>query len=116
FTQQDTQALTNQLAQGFSRKGGETFKHTWGDTLSQNLSKSASDLMSATKTLTTMSALQNQFGSMTNTDFRTLGGYVAQNPEALKSLNGAFQMVPHEVRQKARGLEQRNRGLGMSPQ
>jgi conjugal transfer mating pair stabilization protein TraG len=116
FTQSDQQALTNQLAQGFSRKGGEAFKETWGDTLSQNLSKSASELMSATKTFTTMSDLKNQFGSMTNTDFKTLGGAIVQNKAALNSLNDYFRLAPQDVRQKAVGLESRYQGYGMSPQ
>lgn len=73
YSQTDSQALTNQLAQGFSRSGGESFSHTWGDSLSQNLSKSASEVVSASNSFNTMSQLQNQVGSMTNTDFKTLG-------------------------------------------
>lgn len=35
YSQTDSQALTNQLAQGFSRSGSESFKQTWGDSLSR---------------------------------------------------------------------------------
>ncbi|MEK9497170.1 conjugal transfer protein TraG N-terminal domain-containing protein [Photorhabdus sp. P32] len=115
-SQTDSQALTNQLAQGFSRSGGETFKQIWGDTLSQNLSKSASDLVSASNTFTTMSQLKNQMGSMTNTDFKTLGGAVAQTPAAMNHLNEYFKIADHPVKQEAAELEQRYRSYGMAPQ
>ena len=102
YSQTDSQALTNQLAQGFSRSGSESFKQTWGDSLSQNLSKSASELVSASDTFTTMSQLQNQMGSMTNTDFKTLGGAVAQTPAAMNQLNDYFRnAAPQSVKDEA---------------
>ncbi|MGV4181563.1 conjugal transfer protein TraG N-terminal domain-containing protein [Citrobacter braakii] len=117
YSQTDSQALTNQLAQGFSRSGSESFKQTWGDSLSQNLSKSASELVSASDTFTTMSQLQNQMGSMTNTDFKTLGGAVAQTPEAMNQLNDYFRnAAPQSVKDEAASLQQRYQAYGMSPQ
>ncbi|MFB2729716.1 conjugal transfer protein TraG N-terminal domain-containing protein [Shewanella mangrovisoli] len=117
FSQTDSQALTNQLAQGFSRSGGESFKQAWGDTLSQNLSKSASELVSASDSFTTMSQLQSQMGSMTNTDFKTLGGAVAQTPEAMNQLNDYFRSAaPQSVKDEAASLQQRYQAYGMSPQ
>ncbi|HGH5042525.1 TPA: conjugal transfer protein TraF [Salmonella enterica subsp. enterica serovar Minnesota] len=117
YSQTDSQALTNQLAQGFSRSGSESFKQTWGDSLSQNLSKSASELVSASDTFTTMSQLQNQMGSMTNTDFKTLGGAVAQTPAAMNQLNDYFRnAAPQSVKDEAASLQQRYQAYGMSPQ
>lgn len=117
YSQTDSQALTNQLAQGFSRSGSESFKQTWGDNLSQNLSKSASELVSASDTFTTMSQLQNQMGSMTNTDFKTLGGAVAQTPAAMNQLNDYFRnAAPQSVKDEASSLQQRYQSYGMSPQ
>lgn len=117
YSQTDSQALTNQLAQGFSRSGSESFKQTWGDNLSQNLSKSASELVSASDTFTTMSQLQNQMGSMTNTDFKTLGGAVAQTPAAMNQLNDYFRnAAPQSVKDEAASLQQRYQAYGMSPQ
>ncbi|HFZ2082325.1 TPA: conjugal transfer protein TraG, partial [Klebsiella pneumoniae] len=102
---------------GFSRSGSESFKQTWGDSLSQNLSKSASELVSASDTFTTMSQLQNQMGSMTNTDFKTLGGAVAQTPEAMNQLNDYFRnAAPQSVKDEAASLQQRYQAYGMSPQ
>lgn len=117
YSQTDSQALTNQLAQGFSRSGGESFSHTWGDSLSQNLSKSASEVVSASNSFNTMSQLQNQVGSMTNTDFKTLGGAVAQSPAAMGQLNEYFRnAAPTAVKDEAGSLEQRYRSYGMSPE
>lgn len=117
YSQTDSQALTNQLAQGFSRSGSESFKQTRGDSLSQNLSKSASELVSASDTFTTMSQLQNQMGSMTNTDFKTLGGAVAQTPAAMNQLNDYFRnAAPQSVKDEAASLQQRYQAYGMSPQ
>lgn len=117
YSQTDSQALTNQLAQGFSRSGSESFKQTWGDTLSKNLSRSASDLVSASDTFTTMSQLQNQMGSMTNTDFKTLGGAVAQTPAAMNQLNDYFRnAAPQAVKDEAASLQQRYQAYGMAPQ
>ncbi|MCV5263787.1 hypothetical protein OFC55_39610, partial [Escherichia coli] len=80
----------------------ESFKQTWGDSLSQNLSKSASELVSASDTFTTMSQLQNQMGAMTNTDFKTLGGAVAQTPAAMNQLNDYFRnAAPQSVKDEA---------------
>ncbi|EFP0183604.1 conjugal transfer protein TraG [Escherichia coli] len=108
FSQADSQSLTNQLAQSFSRSGGESFKHTWGDTLSKNLSSSASELVSASNTYTTMSQLQNQMGSMTNTDFKALGGAVSKDPAAMGQLNSYFRnAAPQAVRDEAASLQQR---------
>ncbi|EFB1672052.1 conjugal transfer protein TraG N-terminal domain-containing protein [Edwardsiella tarda] len=117
YSQTDSQALTNQLAQGFSRSGSESFKQTWGDSLSQNLSKSASELVSASDTFTTMSQLQNQMGSVTNTDFKTLGGAVAQTPAAMNQLNDYFRnAAPQSVKDESASLQQRYQAYGMSPQ
>lgn len=117
YSQNDGQALTNQLAQGFSRSGSESFKQTWGDTLSKNLSKSASELVSASDTFTTMSQLQNQMGSMTNTDFKTLGGAVSQTPQAMNELNDYFRnAAPQAVKDEASSLQQRYQAYGMSPE
>lgn len=116
YSQTDSQALTNQLAQGFSRSGSESFKKTWGDSLSQNLSKSASELVSASDSFTTMSQLQNQMGAMTNTDFKTLGGAVAQTPAAINQLNDYFRnAAPQSVKDEAASLQQRYQAYGMSP-
>ncbi|EGQ9728113.1 conjugal transfer protein TraG [Vibrio cholerae] len=112
----DSQALTNQLAHGINRQGGESFKQSWGDNLSQNLSKSAQELVSATNAYTTMDQLQNSMGSMTNSDFKTLGGEVARSPEAMKYLNEHFQKAPDAVRKEASSLEQRYKGYGMDPE
>ncbi|MBB1466060.1 conjugal transfer protein TraG N-terminal domain-containing protein [Vibrio sp. SG41-7] len=111
----DSQALTNQLAHGINRQGGESFKQSWGDNLSQNLSKSAQELVSATNAYTTMDQLQNSMGSMTNSDFKTLGGEVARSPEAMDYLNQHYQNAPDSVRKEAANLEQRYRGYGMDP-
>ncbi|MBW3762737.1 conjugal transfer protein TraG [Aeromonas veronii] len=117
YSQTDSQALTNQLAQGFSRSGGESFSHTWGDTLSQNLSKSASEVVSASNTFNTMSQLQTQVGSMSNTDFKALGGEVARSPAAMNQLNEYFRnAAPAAVKEEAASLEQRYRSYGMTPE
>ena len=117
YSQTDSQALTNQLAQGFSRSGSESFKQTWGDSLSQNLSKSASELVSASDTFTTVSQPQNGMGSMPNPDFNTLGGAVAQTPQAMNQLNDYFRnAAPQSVKDEAASLQQRYQAYGMSPQ
>lgn len=117
YSQTDSQALTNQLAQGFSRSGGESFSHTWGDSLSQNLSKSASEVVSASDTFNTMSQIQSQVGSMSNTDFKALGGEVARSPAAMGQLNDYFRnAAPTAVKDEAGSLEQRYRSYGMTPE
>lgn len=115
FGSENTQALTNQLARGFANQNNETFKSTWGDTLSQNLTQTAQKLVSASDTFTQMSQLQQQMGSMTNADFKTLGGVVAQNAAAMNQLNDYFTYAaPEAVKNEARELESRYRSYGMS--
>lgn len=64
-----------------------------------------------------MSQLQNQMGSMTNTDFKTLGGAVAQTPAAMNQLNDYFRnAAPQSVKDEAASLQQRYQAYGMSPQ
>lgn len=117
YAQTDSQALTNQLAQGFSRSGGESFSHTWGDTLSQNLSKSASEVVSASSNFNSMSQIQTQVGSMSNTDLKTIGGAIAQSPAAMGQLNEYFRnAAPTAVKNEAGSLEQRYRSYGMTPE
>jgi len=117
YSQTDSQALTQQLAEGMSRSSGESFKQTWGDTLSKNLSKSASELVSASDTYTTMSQMKKQMGAMTNTDFKTLGGAVAQSPKAMNQLSEYFRTAaPQAVKDEAASLQQRYQAYGMSPQ
>ncbi len=114
--QSDSQGFTNQLAESFKRQRGERFSRTWGDTLSRNLSKAASEVVSASDTFTQMSQLQNQIGAMTNTDFKTLGAAVANTPEANASLNDYFiRHANQEVRQEAVELEKRYHAYGMNP-
>ena len=116
YANTDSQAMTNQLAQSFSQSNNESFKKTWGDTFSHNLSQSANDVLSASKTFTNMSQLQDKIGAMTNTDFKTLGGMIARSPEATDMLNSYFRYsAPKSVKQEAATLYQRYRRYGMDP-
>ncbi len=108
FDKSDSQALTNQLAESFKQQHGERFSQTWGDTLSRNLSKSASEVVSASDTFSQMSQLQNKMGAMTNTDFKTLGVAVENTPEASAYLNNYFMHhANQEVRHESAELEKR---------
>lgn len=63
-----------------------------------------------------MSQLQNQMGSMTNTDFKTLGGAVAQTPAAMNQLNDYFEMPRRNRLKNGRLHYNRYQAYGMSPQ
>lgn len=116
FSQGEKQALTAQMAQGVTESGGESNRRTWGDALGNTLTQSASELVSATETYSSLSDIQSRMGSATNTDFKTLGGEVAQSPEAMRRLNEAMSMAPAGARAEADALEKRYRSdrYGMS--
>ncbi|TFI47036.1 conjugal transfer protein TraG [Diaphorobacter sp. DS2] len=117
FSKQDSQALTNQLAHQTSSASNNSFAKSWGDTSTRQLAAASTNVLSSADTYQTMAGLQQSLGAASNIDFKTLGGAVAQSPEAMKLLNDAINQSPQGggVRQEASDLERRYMADGMSP-
>lgn len=103
----DQQSLLDEIARTTTDTSKSSFANTLSDTDGQNLSRSASELVSASETYSKLDNLQTSGGATLNTDMFTLGGHVANSPEASAQLNALMQGASPEVKQEAARLEQR---------
>lgn len=112
-----SQNLTNQLAQSFSDQNRQGSKEVWGETHSNNLARSASEVKSLSQTYSAISNLQNQMGTATQADLRTLAGAVNNDNNASSYLNDHFQNNANsKVRSEATDISNRYQNMmGMDP-
>ncbi|MGL4515134.1 MAG: conjugal transfer protein TraG N-terminal domain-containing protein [Shewanella sp.] len=118
LSKNQAQSLTNTLAQGFNEQGGQSYANSWGATRSQQLSQSASQVVSTSHSYNELDQLSRQVGNMTNTDIRTLGGAVSRSAAATQHLNDYFtHAAPASVKQEANDLATRYQSshYGMPP-
>lgn len=122
FSVTDQQGLLDEIARQSTNTSTSSFAHMLGDTDGQNLSRSASELVSANETFAKLDNMQTSGGVTFNTDMRTLGSQVAAHAGASNDLNRLMQTATPEAKQEAARLEQRYRndpsegGYGMSAQ
>lgn len=112
-----SQNLTNQLAKSFSDQNRQGSKEVWGETHSENLASSASKVKSLSQTFSEMSNLQNQIGTSTQADLRTLAGALNKDKSASSYLQSYFQNNANpKVRQEAINISSSYRNMmGMDP-
>ena len=109
-----------------SLKDGNTLSKTdtWGTQDSQNLTKSSSELESASDTYQKMSALNTSFQGSTNFNLREVGSLAAGrhldgyngNTAAQDTLYSGMTSQPQQVQEAAQNLYSHYRQLGMEPQ
>lgn len=117
FTETQTQQLTNQLAQGFSEQSRQGFKETWGDTLSKNLSDSASEVTSVAQSHSEIQQSQKNAGTILNTDVKKLAGVINQDSGAYNDLNKYFSgHATSKTRQEAADINDCYQRFGMNPE
>lgn len=116
-----TQALVSDVAQAMTDNSDNTWREGMSDSDSETLTKTATEVVTATQTYQQLESAKTSAGAALNTDMRTLGSQVAANPVAMRQLDAAWQSTPETVKQEAADLEERykadlsNGGYAMDP-
>lgn len=100
-------SLASEVAKTVGSTSSQSFVNTLSDTDGQNLSRTASELASASSTYTALDQMQTSGGATLNTDMFTLGSHVAGNQQATNELNALWQGAPAEAKREAARLQQR---------
>lgn len=98
-------AFSTQLAGNISKQDLNTLSKTYGDSISNSLMNSASELVSSADKYSQLEQLSSSLGTATTADFKTLGASVASNPESSRFLNDNFQFAPQKVKDEAANLQ-----------
>lgn len=101
FSKEDSAALTQDLARQTNTEAGQRLKHSLGEEQRQQLSRSASQAMSAQETYQRLSNAQSSIGTTSQMDIRALAGQVNDNPEAFGHIHSGMKMASGETRQLA---------------
>lgn len=106
LSEQDSQALKKQIAQGVQNQTTNSYTKNWSDSESSNLTEAAQDFYSASETFSTMSSLQHAAQGSSTQTLHELGAQISRNGGAANYLNEAVRLSPTSVRKMAEKLEQ----------
>ncbi|HAS3165684.1 TPA: conjugal transfer protein TraG [Vibrio cholerae] len=113
FSKEDSAALTQDLARQTNTEAGQRLNHSLGEEQRQQLSRSASQAVSAQETYQRLSNAQSSIGTTSQMDIRALAGQVNDNPEAFGHIHSGMKMASGETRQLAAEKARFYQAMGM---